>query len=538
MLISDPYDTVNADLEVRNPRGIFPVSPICYDNVINTEVASNSAQLINLTNVTELRCSADYTGKSQIHFLFRVLLTIFCLIILDVFCNLNDAVSQPSTLSHGADSIPTTSSGNSYAIIRTDSMKMNLRKISIPKKHEIDYAEDEEEDVFAEESSEYEPSENGNTSSSSESNTSMQFNNENNEQPSPKKGKKRTRNPEKWKKNKAKLLKNSGKGYQSRTGKIVKERVMGPVCSNRCQLSCSVKVKDDIRAKLFEEYWNLASLQRQRDFLSSCIEPLNVKYRRIFSSNTEPRRQNCAFFLQIDGKRIRVCKPFIISTFGITERTIRTVIKSKASGTGIVEEDKRGRHGNQKKTDGEILNSVRDHINSVPRVESHYLRANTTREFVDGGLCIAEMFRNYQEMQNNANKAAANYETYARIFNNEFNIGFFVPRKDQCDVCEAYKNATATEKENLESAYQLHQTEKKLSRDEKVRDKKTACEVGSNMVVATYDLQAVLPVPVGQTSAFFYKSRLNCYNLTVSISNYTHTCVVTTNFLIGIGNTK
>lgn len=79
------------------------------------------------------------------------------------------------------------------------------------------------------------------------------------------------------------------------------------------------------------------------------------------------------------------------------------------------------------------MNSVREHINSIPRVESHYLRANTTREFVDGGLCIAEMYRHYQEMQNNANKPAANYDTYARIFNVEFNI---VPRKDQCDVCE------------------------------------------------------------------------------------------------------
>lgn len=34
----------------------------------------------------------------------------------------------------------------------------------------------------------------------------------------------------------------------------------------------------------------------------------------------------------------------MINTFGITERTIRTVIKSKVSGSIIVAEDQRGQH--------------------------------------------------------------------------------------------------------------------------------------------------------------------------------------------------
>lgn len=31
-----------------------------------------------------------------------------------------------------------------------------------------------------------------------------------------------------------------------------------------------------------------------------------------------------------------------------------------------------------------------------------------------------------------------------------------------------------------------------------------------------YDLEAVLQCPRGQTSSFYYKSKLNCYNLTVT----------------------
>lgn len=38
-------------------------------------------------------------------------------------------------------------------------------------------------------------------------------------------------------------------------------------------------------------------------------------------------------------------------------------------------------------------------------------------------------------------------------------------------------------------------------------------EIERKMVVTTYDLQAVLPAPSGNTSEFYYKSQINSYNL-------------------------
>lgn len=90
-----------------------------------------------------------------------------------------------------------------------------------------------------------------------------------------------------------------------------------------------------------------------------------------------------------------------------------------------------------------------------------------------------------------------------------------MPKKDQCNQCEAYKNATIEEKTKLEETFSEHQEEKDLSRTEKAADKEKAKK--GEIQLAVYDLQAVLPVPIGQTSAFFYKSRLNCFNFTVSI---------------------
>ncbi|KAJ8911490.1 hypothetical protein NQ315_010862 [Exocentrus adspersus] len=185
---------------------------------------------------------------------------------------------------------------------------------------------------------------------------------------------------------------------------------------------------------------------------------------------------------------MRICKTFLINTLGIPERQIRTVTASRTTGSGIIPEDKRGKHAEQPKIDEEVLDSVRAHIDSIPRVESHYIRANTSREFIDGGLSIAEMHRHYNKQQITSGKPSVKYDTYARIFNTEYNIGFFVPKKDQCDICEAFKNAEGEEKNNMETSHQEHLGEKRLSRAEKDQDKKNITEEGFKRILAVSDL--------------------------------------------------
>lgn len=215
---------------------------------------------------------------------------------------------------------------------------------------------------------------------------------------------------------------------------------------------------------------------------------------------------------------LRVCKTFFLNTLGISERTLRTVIenRTKNDALGQAPQDNRGKHDKHPSLPGEILESVRNHINSVARIESHYLRANTSREYIDVGLTVAELHRDYQRIREADNKPFANYDKYFRIFYTEFNISFFVPKKDQCDVCESYKNATGEEKQKLEKNYAEHQSQKELSRKEKKIDIERSKMTESNDIVAIYDLQAVMPVPIGESSAFYYKSKLNCLNLTVS----------------------
>ena len=96
----------------------------------------------------------------------------------------------------------------------------------------------------------------------------------------------------------------------------------------------------------------------------------------------------------------------------------------------------------------EIKDGIRVHINSIPRVESHYCRATTNKEYVAPGLSISLLYEKYVEKCNETGRTPGKIHLYREIFNFEFNIAFHVPKKDRCDVCEAIKvNKEPTDEE-------------------------------------------------------------------------------------------
>ncbi|KAG5871253.1 hypothetical protein JTB14_003398 [Gonioctena quinquepunctata] len=190
------------------------------------------------------------------------------------------------------------------------------------------------------------------------------------------------------------------------------------------------------------------------------------------------------------------------------ERPIRTAL-SKKTDNGFLEPDGRGKHGHQPTVDPEIEESIKTFINSIPRIESHYLRAQTTREFIESSKCLADLYRDYKEEREKANKCVASVSMFNRIFRNEFNISFFVSKKDQCDLCETFQNSDEEKNILLRPIYDQHQREKEMARIENKNDKD---DINKPHIIV-YDLQAVMPVPKGHASSFYYKSNLNCINM-------------------------
>ncbi|XP_045540803.1 uncharacterized protein LOC106713164, partial [Papilio machaon] len=160
----------------------------------------------------------------------------------------------------------------------------------------------------------------------------------------------------------------------------------------------------------FDVYWNLGQidLQRyficllQRSFILSCMTNISSKYK--YSNISNPRNCNQVFHLEIEGQTVRVCKPFFMKVLNISDRVIRTV-KSNINEHGILAQDLRGQHGTHVRVDEQLLNDIKQFIDAIPRMEFHYIRQYSTREYIDGGKTITDLFRDFKENQNRNNKA-------------------------------------------------------------------------------------------------------------------------------------
>lgn len=105
----------------------------------------------------------------------------------------------------------------------------------------------------------------------------------------------------------SKRLRDSGLGYESikitkadKNKKIVERpaKKLLPPCSQKCRLKCSEKFKEEVRQKIFHEYWDMANLQRQRDFIASSMGSIAPKFAR-----ADRRRLNHTFNFKLDHQK-------------------------------------------------------------------------------------------------------------------------------------------------------------------------------------------------------------------------------------------
>nr|CAH7766802.1 unnamed protein product [Callosobruchus chinensis] len=326
---------------------------------------------------------------------------------------------------------------------------------------------------------------------------------------------KRQRKPSQWKQNKAKIKRNLGQAYKSISSeKEVLARKIKPPCSTKCRLKCFEKIGQSLREELFTKFWDLGDINLQRSFVSSCLVEVVSKYR--YTNAENPRGFNHAFYFTLQNEKTRVCKTFFINTLDISDRMVRTV-KRKKDSCGFVKQDLRGKHDNHKKVDERLVQEMVEHIDSIPRIESHYVRASTSREYIDGSKTIQDIYRDFERQQIEKNRPAGKYHKFYEIFNTRFNIGFHTPKKDQCDLCTQYENSNEVGKDRLRADYNTHIKEKELCREEKRVDRQ---KIDDKNLCVVYDMQAQMPSPNGDTSAFYYKSRLNSENFTVVELSY------------------
>ena len=325
---------------------------------------------------------------------------------------------------------------------------------------------------------------------------------------------KRKRDPSNWKRNVAKRQCNSGEAYINRQGISKPAKMMKKSCGHKCRYKCTSHYNSDDREKIFHSFWQLADVNKQRQFILNYTEK---KPKKSKTGQTNRRKSSISWFLPCpneQSKNVKVCKTFFLNTLGISDKMVNTAHK-KINSIGMCNDDSRGKHETRPNKTTEMQKMyVRQHINSFEKVESHYCRRDSKKEYLPPDLSVAEMYRLYLEYCAKVGAPTVSHYIYNEIFNTEFNLAFHTPLKDQCDFCVSFANACDEEKEKLSDKYENHMKNKDLVQKHKEADKNEASS-NADTVVCCFDLEEVLLTPHSFESCLYFKRRLNTFNFTV-----------------------
>ncbi|XP_076107556.1 uncharacterized protein LOC143075857 [Mytilus galloprovincialis] len=337
-------------------------------------------------------------------------------------------------------------------------------------------------------------------------NTIEEQNVETNENDETMRGRKRKRQSELWKQNLRKRRRQSGMEYVNTRGKTQRKREVKQGtkdCKGGCRFKCSKNISETERKAIFKTFWSYSDSEKNA-FYGNNIEKLKKERKR---TNKEISRKQFTYkyHLPKECSKLRICKEFFLSTLDISGRRIQWFFDKKSPQF----EDKRGRHVKRKISD-ESKDRIRNHINSFPRMDSHYCRSSVKRQYLDPCLSIAKMYELYVLTCNTTDVTPEKYHTYKNIFNFEFNLGFHTPKKDRCDHCEEYKSNKLINQvgEDLKIKYELHIAGKSNTKVERDNDR------SSDKAVLCFDMENVITCPRANISNFFYKRKLNVFNLT------------------------
>ncbi|KAK3929722.1 Phosphoglycolate phosphatase [Frankliniella fusca] len=332
---------------------------------------------------------------------------------------------------------------------------------------------------------------------------------------------KRSCTPAEWKHNKAKKALNSGEAHFNVKGQFRPGKVMRPACV--CKAKCSLRVNEEQRLAIHNLFWKtLADKRRQWEYIYNHT-PTEAK-KKSTTSGPSRRANSRKYYLGIlsenltEVKREQVCKKMFTNTLVIGDGVIVTAHNHCKKGSSTP--DKRGKYHNRPNKATEVQKSnIRAHINSFPRIPSHYVRAKCQREYLECGLSISKMAAEYKkwcDLNKISIKDRGSKHMYRKVLNAEFNIGFFVPKKDQCQLCNMFKSSTRQERESgdLKDKWIAH-VKSKNNAYEMQKKARTLLTTRTDVAMCTFDLQKVLPCPRSETSVFFYRNKLSVFNLTV-----------------------
>ena len=296
----------------------------------------------------------------------------------------------------------------------------------------------------------------------------------------------------------------------------------------RCKYRCSRKLNADDRAIAHSAFWKLGS-RGQQQFFGNTMKQISANSRNR-SSYQGKKKFSISYYLIVRENKHQVCRDFYLKTLDISKSRIQTFHKNKDSSTELPV--KKPRPINGKQYTKQEIKEIMDHIDSFPKVESHYCRANTEKKYLEPRLTIARMYNLYYAKQLEQQKIPVKEWKYSEIFNAKFNLDFHTPKKDRCDRCELFnvKDIENTLTGEQKEQHEHHRRGVDETRQARNTDKECA---DPTTLVVSFDLENIFALPKSDVSSHFYRRKMTTYNMTACVQRTKAYCAVWSENLSG-----
>ncbi|GLV37529.1 hypothetical protein CBL_20341 [Carabus blaptoides fortunei] len=335
------------------------------------------------------------------------------------------------------------------------------------------------------------------------------------ENPKKKRARKGHPEPNTWKRNINQTSRMKGQSYSvvKKTKDIAKntviqrkQRELGPRCNSSMCLKSKekrqcYKISEEQRQAVFKLFWSDMNWNERKIFVATLVHRVNVKQRTTQKASS-PKNYTLKYHLKIENELVPVCKKMFSSTLHLGEWTIANWVKK--STTGIMSSTSKFPNKVQALNVEKRL-QVRYFLNKLPKMESHYCRASTSKLYLEPTITTySDMYKIFTE---EVGGSCASRDVFISEMQ-AMNIAMFQPRKDQCDLCFSHKQG------NIETCdYETHIMDKDSVRVEKELDKENAIKV--KVTVFTMDVQAAQLVPYLPAGMLYFKQKLPCHNFTI-----------------------
>lgn len=319
-----------------------------------------------------------------------------------------------------------------------------------------------------------------------------------------KKGKKRARHEEAYKRNKIKQARLKGTSYKNYKENTVAEKKPGITCT--CKKKCIEKLREEDRISIFDTFYNIRTKNEQDMYLQGLITCKEIKQRRPRNNEAMARQHSFDYYVLVREVRTAVCRSAFCNLHAVTAERVKRIRNLLAQGRRPVDMRGKSRSSNAMKN-SEVL-SVMEHIESFPVKESHY--ATSDYQYLNAELNVRRMYAMF--LQKNP-ETIIKYEYYNKIFKENFKLSFGRPQIDICNECESLsiklknKALNDTAKRCAAAELMVHKRRSKKFYNA-LKTSTNLCKENSNILAISFDFMQNLQLPRNPAQDMFYLSLL------------------------------